>query len=167
MIAEEVRQQFPAVAAIEAQNSAWITEVRAQAGQVSVYVEPSAIVESCRFLKDARKYRLSGITGIDWHPREPRFEVLYLLHSIELKERLRLKCRLHGESASVESVTSVWEGANWYERETWDLFGIEFRNHPNLTRIMMPDGWEGHPLRKDFPVHGHRYTYSEEGNPVL
>jgi NADH-quinone oxidoreductase subunit C len=94
---------------------------------------------------------------------EPRFEVIYLLHSMERRsERLRLKCRLHGDNPEIDSITGVWAGANWYERETFDLFGIVFRNHPNLTRIMMPDEWIGHPLRKDFPVHGHRYSYQDE-----
>jgi NADH-quinone oxidoreductase subunit C len=167
MIPEQVRQEYPAAAALEQRNGSWVLETVVDAGQLVLYVEPSAIVDICRLLKETRGYRLSGVTGVDWYPIEPRFEVVYLLHSIQHKERLRIKCRLHGESAVIDSVTPVWEGANWYERETFDLFGIDFRNHPNLTRIMMPDHWEGHPLRKDFPVHGHRYSYSEEGNPVL
>ena len=77
-------------------------------------------------------------------------------------ERLRLKCRVSGDAAEIDSVYPVWRAANWYEREVFDLFGIRFRNHPNLTRIMMPDDWEGHPLRKDFPVHGHKYSYKDE-----
>ncbi|HYO82330.1 MAG TPA: NADH-quinone oxidoreductase subunit C [Bryobacteraceae bacterium] len=167
MISEQVRQDYPAAAALEQHSGSWITDAVVHAGQLTLMVEPGAVLDICRFLKDSRGYRLSGISGVDWHPVEPRFEVVHLLHSIERKERLRLKCRLHGENASVPSVTSVWEGASWYERETFDLFGITFTGHPNLTRIMMPDYWDGHPLRKDFPVHGHRYSYSEEGNPVL
>ena len=130
-------------------------------GQLALYIEPAAILDVCRFMKDSG-YRLSGITGVDWYPLEPRFEVVYFLHSLERNERIRLKCKVGGDQPELESVTSVWEGANWYERETWDLFGVRFNNHPNLDRIMMPDTWEGHPLRKDFPVHGHRYSYTGE-----
>jgi NADH-quinone oxidoreductase subunit C len=161
MISEEVRQGYPTAAAIEDRNSAWITGGTLHAGQLTLYVEPSAIVDVCGFLKDSG-FRLSGITGVDWYPLEPRFEVVYLLHSIERNERIRVKCKLHGEDPTIESVTRVWEGANWYERETWDLFGIRFLNHPNLIRIMMPEEWEGHPLRKDFPIHGYRYSYTDE-----
>ena len=98
--------------------------------------------------------RLSTVTAVDRYPAEPRFEVVYHLHSIERNERVRLKCRLEGDDPEIESVTSVWRSANWYEREVFDLFGIRFRNHPDLRRIMMPDDWEGHPLRKDYPDHG-------------
>jgi NADH-quinone oxidoreductase subunit C len=80
--------------------------------------------------------------------------VVYHLHSIERNERLRLKARIAGEE--IETVTTVWRGANWYEREVFDLFGIRFTGHPDLRRIMMPDDWEGHPLRKDYPITGTR-----------
>jgi NADH-quinone oxidoreductase subunit C len=93
---------------------------------------------------------------VDWYPSEPRFEVVYHLLSIAKKERVRLKVRLDGSSPAIESVTSVWPSANFYEREVFDLFGVRFSGHPNLTRIMMPDDWEGHPLRKDYPVEGYR-----------
>ena len=97
---------------------------------------------------------LADLTCLDWYPSEPRFEVVYHLLSIPTKERVRLKARLDGSSASIESVTSVWPAANFYEREVFDLFGVRFTGHPNLKRIMMPDDWEGHPLRKDYPVEG-------------
>ncbi len=100
--------------------------------------------------------RISTVTAVDWYPAEPRFEVVYHLHSPERNERLRLKCRLQGTNPEIDSVTAVWRGANWYERETFDLFGIRFRNHPNLQRIMLPETWEGHPLRKDYPITGDR-----------
>ena len=161
MISDEVRQNYPTAAAIEDQNGSWITGGTVHQGQLALFIEPAAILDLCRFMK-ARGFRLSGITGVDWFPLEPRFEVVYFLHSLERNERIRLKCKVGGEVPELESVTSVWEGANWYERETWDLFGVRFNNHPNLTRIMMPDTWEGHPLRKDFPVHGHRYSYAGE-----
>ena len=89
-------------------------------------------------------------------PAEPRFEVVYHLHSVERNQRLRLKARISGAEPEIESVTSVWRGANWYEREVFDLFGIRFTGHPDLRRIMMPDDWEGHPLRKDYPITGTR-----------
>ena len=96
------------------------------------------------------------MTAVDRYPAEPRFEVVYHLHSIERNERLRLKCRLPRRRIRRSiRCTGVWRGANWYEREMFDLFGIRFRNHPDLRRIMMPDDWEGHPLRKDYPVTGH------------
>jgi NADH-quinone oxidoreductase subunit C len=93
---------------------------------------------------------------VDRYPAEPRFEVVYHLHSIEQNDRLRLKCRVPGTDPVIESVTSVWRSANWYEREVFDLFGIQFLNHPDLRRIMMPEDWEGHPLRKDYPITGFR-----------
>ena len=105
--------------------------------------------------------RLSGITGVDWWPREPRFEVVYFLHSIERNARLRFVVRL-SEEEEIDSLTPVWRAANWYEREIFDLFGIRFRNHPNLERILMPADWEGHPLRKDYPIHGFKYSYQDE-----
>jgi NADH-quinone oxidoreductase subunit C len=114
-------------------------------------------VSVCGFLKyDQGFVRLSSVTGVDRYPAEPRFEVVYHLHSIDRNERLRLKCRLPGAGPVIESVTSVWRSANWYERETFDLFGIRFINHPDLRRIMLPEDWEGHPLRKDYPVTGSR-----------
>ena len=165
MISDEVRQNWPVAAAMESRDSSWITGGVVHTGQLALFVEPAAIVVICRFLKESG-YRLSAVTAVDWHPLEPRFEVVYLLHSIKDKARVRIKCKLHGEAAAIDSITGVWAGANWYEREAFDLFGIVFKGHPNLTRIMMPEGWEGHPLRKDFPIHGERYSYADEGNVI-
>lgn len=164
MISDQVRQEYPVAAALEDRDGSFITGGVVSSGQLALFIEPASIAEVCRILRDEFRFRLSGVTAVDWYPLEPRFEVVYLLHSIQSNQRLRLKCKLSGESAILPSVCPVWEGANWYEREAFDLFGITFEGHPNLTRIMMPEGWEGHPLRKDFPVHGHRYTYSDEGN---
>ena len=83
------------------------------------------------------------------------------LHSIERNARVRLEIRVK-EGDPIESVTGIWRSANWYEREVFDLFGVPFLNHPNLERIMMPDDWEGHPLRKDYPIHGDKYSYQDE-----
>ena len=103
-----------------------------------------------------------AVTCIDRYPVEPRFEVVYLLHSIPRNERLRLKVAVDSRDAVVPSVCGVWAGADWYEREVFDMFGVRFEGHPDLRRILMPDYWQGHPLRKDFPVHGHKYSYKDE-----
>ena len=96
------------------------------------------------------------VSCVDWYPSDPRFEVIYHLLSIPNKERVRLKVRLSGEMPALDSVTSVWPGANYFEREVFDLFGIRFNGHPYLRRLLMPENWEGHPLRKDYPVEGYR-----------
>jgi NADH-quinone oxidoreductase subunit C len=163
MISDQLRE-IPVVGALEARDSSAIVEGVVHADQLALYIDPAKIVDVCAFLKAEQKFtRLSGVTAVDWFPMEPRFEVVYLLHSIENRmQRLRLKCRVSGDEPVIDSVTSLWKGANWYEREVFDLFGIVFRGHPELTRIMMPDHWEGHPLRKDFPVYGEKYTYKDE-----
>ena len=132
-----------------------VTAHKVELGELTVEVAPESIVPVCRTLKSTYKFvRLSTVTAVDRFPAEPRFEVVYHLYSIEHNQRLRLKCRVGGETPAVDSVTGIWQGANWYEREVFDLFGIRFSNHPNLTRIMMPEDWQGHPLRKDYPVNG-------------
>jgi NADH-quinone oxidoreductase subunit C len=132
-------------------------------GELTFIADPAKIVDLCTHLKFAHRYiRLSAVTAVDWHPAEPRFEVVYHLHSLEPFQRLRVKCRVSGKDPAIDSVTPVWRGADWYEREVWDMFGIHFHNHPNLQRILMPTDWEGHPLRKDYPVHGYKYSYSNE-----
>jgi len=105
---------------------------------------------------------LSGITAVDWSPADPRFEIVYLLHSLEKNRRLRLKCWVRQSECKIDSVTAIWRAANWYEREVFDMFGIAFGGHPDLRRMLMPSDWEGHPLRKDYPVHGHKYSYQDE-----
>ena len=126
-------------------------------GEWTLEIAPGKIVSVCGFLKYDQKFvRLSTVTAVDRYPAEPRFEVVYHLYSIERNEWLRLKCRVYGADPVIESVTSVWRSADWYEREVFDLFGIRFLNHPDLRRILMPDDWEGYPLRKDYPITGSR-----------
>ncbi len=126
------------------------------------YVDPAQIVALCSYLKENGNFeQVAGITAVDWWPRAQRFEIVYLLHSYSNNTRLRLVTRI-AEGQTAQSVSPVWRGANWYEREVFDLFGIVFANHPNLERIMMPADWEGHPLRKDYPVHGHKYSYGQD-----
>jgi NADH-quinone oxidoreductase subunit C len=93
---------------------------------------------------------------VDWYPLAPRFQLSYHILSFALKERIRLRVLLNEAEPSVDSITPVWAGANYFEREVFDLFGIHFADHPDLRRIMLPDDWEGHPLRKDYPVEGYR-----------
>jgi NADH-quinone oxidoreductase subunit C len=144
-------------------NHAAILETIEALGETTVIADPAHIAVLCAYLKHDEKFvRLSGITAVDWHPAEPRFEVVYLLHALEPNKRLRVKCRLGGNNPEIESVCSVWRGADWYEREVFDMFGITFRNHPNLQRILMPVDWEGYPLRKDYPVHGYKYSYPSD-----
>ena len=99
---------------------------------------------------------LEDVTAVDWYPSEPRMQITYHILSHSLKQRVRLIVRLNGDDLALDSITSVWPSANFYEREVFDLFGVHFAGHPRLTRIMMPLDWEGHPLRKDYPVEGYR-----------
>jgi NADH-quinone oxidoreductase subunit C len=136
-----------------------ITDVREHLGQVSVLVQPPSIVEIARFLRDDSRFEfnlLSDLCGVDHGiDSEPRFEVNYHLFSIPKVTRLRLKVRVTEEDPAVPSVTSVWPTANWHEREVFDFFGITFDGHPDLRRILMPEEFQWHPLRKDYPVRGY------------
>jgi NADH-quinone oxidoreductase subunit C len=129
-----------------------------QFNELTVEVAPANLLEALRRVKhDLHFERLSTVTGVDRYPAEPRFEVVYHLQSVAGKKWLRLKARLSGDNPEIESACAVYRSANWYEREVFDLFGVRFLNHPDLTRIMLPEDWVGHPLRKDVPVTGNRY----------
>ncbi|MBX5467364.1 MAG: NADH-quinone oxidoreductase subunit C [Firmicutes bacterium] len=124
--------------------------------QPTVRVPKSVLLAVARYLHDEEGYRLLiDVAGVDYLPERPRFEVVYHLLNPDTRARLRVKCRVD-EDEAVPSVTEVWPGADWPEREAYDLFGIRFEGHPHLTRIYMPDDWEGHPLRKDYPLRGPR-----------
>lgn len=154
---------IPTAAALEAWDPSALTGGSRDLGETLLWVAPDKIAAVCRRLREHHGFiRLSGVSVIDRHPAEPRFEVFYLLHSITGNERLKLKVALPGDNPTIDSVCSVWPGANWYEREAFDLFGVRFTNHPDLRRIMMPDDWQGHPLRRDFPTHGHKYSYQND-----
>jgi NADH-quinone oxidoreductase subunit C len=123
--------------------------------QTTVYVpreELLMVVQALRDRADLGFTFLAELTAVDFWPREPRFELVYLLVSIEHRLRLRLKVRLHGQDARLPTVSGLWPAANWLEREVWDLFGITFEGHPDPRRLLMPEDWEGYPLRKDHPV---------------
>jgi NADH-quinone oxidoreductase subunit C len=156
MLADELKT-FPIVSALANAKPGALLAGKFDRQELTLEIAADQIVDVCAFLKNEQKFvRLSTVTAVDWYPQEPRFEVVYHLQSPERNERLRLKCRLAGASPEIDSVTGVWRGANWYEREIFDLFGIRFRNHPDLRRIMLPEDWQGHPLRKDYPITGDR-----------
>ncbi len=134
-----------------------VTGARFDRNELTVFVARESIREACRRLKaQGLADFLSDVTSADFYPREPRFELAYHLLSIKRKERVRLKVVLSGDDAVVESITQVWPSANFFERELFDLFGVRFLGHPYQRRIMLPEDWEGHPLRKDYPVEGYR-----------
>jgi NADH-quinone oxidoreductase subunit C len=130
----------------------------------TIYVPADRLVDTCRVLRDAPPFRfdvLTEVTAADYLPREPRFEVVYHLLSIPGRARLRLKVRVSG-TGSVPTVQSVWRGAGWPEREVWDMFGIMIDGHGDLRRLLMPEDWEGHPARKDYPVQINKTTQTYE-----
>ena len=123
--------------------------------QSTIYVAPEHLAPVARALRDSPDLHfsfLAELTAADYWPRDPRFEVVYVLVSLEHKHRLRMKVRLPGSDPHVATVSSIWPAANWLEREVWDLFGIAFDGHPDPRRLLMPEDWEGSPLRKDSPV---------------
>ena len=155
----EQLKAHPAIVRLQARNPTVVEGAKFDREEMSIYIERSSIREACALLRDTPSCPfnfLADVTCVDWYPSEPRFEVIYHLLSIPQKERVRLKVRLNGDAPAVESVTSVWPAANFFEREVYDLFGIRFTGHPYLRRIQMPENWEGHPLRKDYPTEGYR-----------
>jgi NADH-quinone oxidoreductase subunit C len=155
----EQLKSHPSIAKLLAWKSAAVEGAKFDRDEMTIYIERSSIREASSLLRTDPNCPfdyLSDVTAVDWYPSDPRFEVVYHLFSMSKKERVRLKVRLSGDSPSLESVTSVWPGANYFEREVFDLFGIRFNGHPYLRRLLMPEDWEGSPLRKDYPVEGYR-----------
>jgi NADH-quinone oxidoreductase subunit C len=125
--------------------------------ELTIEVRRGAIGEVCKFLREQQQFNFfADVTCADWYPTEPRFHVVYSLLSHVRKLRLRLKVKVTGDDPSIPSITPMWPAADYFEREVFDLFGVRFEGHPYLRRIQMPDDWEGHPLRKDYPVEGYR-----------
>jgi NADH-quinone oxidoreductase subunit C len=153
---EKLKDQ-PFVAALLQWNASAVEGAKIDRDELSIYTPREFIRHACEHLKSIGVVDfLSDLTCADYYPREPRFEMAYHLLSIQNKQRVRLKVRLDGEDAVIESITAVWPAANFFEREVFDLFGIRFLGHPYLRRIMMPEDWEGYPLRRDYPVEGYR-----------
>ena len=147
------------VDSLRAEHGDWVAEVVEAFGELTLVVPRSSIVEVCAHLKSAPGFEfdmLSDLTGVDRGPEEePRFEVNYHLFSTKRYHRMRLKVLLNQEDTHVRTVTGVWRTANWHERETFDMMGVIFDGHPDLRRILLPDDWQGHALRKDFPLRGY------------
>jgi NADH-quinone oxidoreductase subunit C len=147
------------VAAFEREHPDWVTEVITAHGEITIVVPRESIASACSFLKswpDGNFDFLADICGADRGvEEEPRFEVNYHLFSTTKYHRIRLKVLLNEEDVHVPTVTGVWRTANWHERETYDLFGVVFDGHPDLRRILLPEDWQGHALRKDFPLRGY------------
>lgn len=142
-------------------------------GEMTIVVKPERIAEVCLALRDEKNLAynyLADITAVDWPEREPRYDIVYHLLSLGTYAVVRLKTRIGGEDdpdPEIATVTTVWPGANWFEREIYDLFGIRFTGHPNQTRILMPQDWVGHPLRKDYPLTGIQLPEPHWGGQVL
>ncbi|MFQ6058347.1 MAG: NADH-quinone oxidoreductase subunit C [Anaerolineae bacterium] len=145
MAIEKIKDRFPqAVLAVKEFRGEWTLTVRKE-----------SLVHMARFLRDDSELRydlLSDLCGVDYLGREPRFEVVYQLTSMAHRRRLRLKVPVESADPTLPSVTAVWPTANWHEREVYDMFGLQFTGHPDLRRILMPEDWEGHPLRKDYDL---------------
>lgn len=123
-------------------------------GQARVILPPEQLVAASKRLRDTHKVeRLAAITAVDYWPEQtPRFHLIYQFHSIENSIRLEVRVPLSGNHPEIESLNGVYPTANWLERELWDMFGIRANRHPDLRRLLMPYDWEGHPLRKDYPL---------------
>jgi len=147
------------IAALKREHPEWITDVTQALGEVTALVPREHIVAVCSLLKTSPESAfnfLADLCGVDRGvEEEPRFEVNYHLFSTTKYHRLRLKVVLNEDDVHVPTVTGVWRTANWHERETYDLVGVVFDGHPDLRRILLPDDWQGHALRKDFPLRGY------------
>ena len=149
----------PIAAALKREHPESLSAVVEALGETTVIVRREYIVAACAFLKATPEFEfnfLADLCAFDRGPEEePRFEVNYHLFSTTKHHRLRLKVLLNEDDVHVPTVSGVWRTANWHERETYDLFGVVFDGHPDLRRILLPDDWQGHALRKDFPLRGY------------
>lgn len=144
---ERLKEQFPNIEFVS-------SEFR---NELTIKFNKEFVIDVCDFLKNDSELQflfLEDITAIDWATRKNRFTVVYQIFSLQNKFRLRLKCDVEDSECSIESVTSIWSAANWAERETYDMYGIIFNNHPDLRRMYMPEDFEYYPLRKEFPLMG-------------
>ena len=132
------------------------TDAKWDRKELTITVARENIVAATKAVQSAGYNFFEDLTGVDWYPQEPRIQLSYHIVSHSLKQRIRVAVRLDSADLSIDTITGVWASANFYEREVFDLFGVNFSGHPGLTRIMMPPDWKGNPLRKDYPVEGYR-----------
>jgi NADH-quinone oxidoreductase subunit C len=153
-IAEKIKEKFPED----------VLDIKEFRGQVSVVLKKERIVEIGRYIHDDPELSLDyliDVCGVDYMgKKEKRFEVVYHLYSMKHRHMVRLKAEVGEGDAEIDSVTPVWTGANWHEREAFDMYGIIFNGHPDLRRVLLPEDWEGYPLRKDYPVKGPEKEWS-------
>jgi NADH-quinone oxidoreductase subunit C len=152
----EAMPEHPALKAILAWDPQALTDARFDRGELTLTIASGEIRAAAATVKEAGYNFFEDMTAVDWFPSAPRFQLSYHILSHRYRERIRLRVLVEADSPSAASITPVWPSADYYEREVFDLFGIRFEGHPNLRRIMMPDDWVGHPLRKDYPVEGYR-----------
>jgi NADH-quinone oxidoreductase subunit C len=155
----ELLKERPAVACLISGLPNALQAAKFDRNELTLWIDQMHLIDALNLLRSSSTTRfavLADLTAVDWFPSEPRFEVVYSLLSHERRERIRIKVKVSGADPYIESITSLWAGASPFEREVFDLFGIRFQGHPDLRRILMPDEWEGHPLRKDYPVEGYR-----------
>ena len=152
----EAHAANPAIVSLLALEPRLIANAKFDRGELTLTIARESIVAAAQAVKQAGYNFLEDVTCVDWFPSEPRFQIVYHILSHALKARVRLNVRIESMDPSLDSIIPVWPSANFYEREIFDLFGVRFAGHPNLRRIMMPEEWEGHPLRKDYPVEGYR-----------
>ena len=145
-----------AIAALTEHLPGAIQNAKYDRGELTLALPRETIVAGCQTVQAFGFNFLADVTCVDWYPNQPRFQITYHILSLSLKQRIRLAVFVEQADASVDSITRVWGAANFYEREIFDLFGVRFGGHPNLRRILLPDDFQGNPLRKDFPVEGYR-----------
>ena len=148
--------KHPAVKALVAWKDAALEDAKFDRGELTLTVAREQVQGACEIVKKAGYNFFEDLTAVDWFPSSPRFQLSYQILSHSLKQYIRLRVMVDEADAAVDSITSIWPAANFFEREVFDLFGVRFEGHPNLRRIMMPDDWKGHPMRKDYPVEGYR-----------
>lgn len=146
----------PAIAALTHHLPGAIQNAKYDREELTLTIARESIIAACRTVQAADYNFLADVTCVDWYPNQPRFQISYHILSHLLHQRIRFAVLVEEGDPSVDSITGVWPAANFYEREVFDLFGVRFGGHPNLRRIMMPDDYQGNPLRKDFPVEGYR-----------
>jgi NADH-quinone oxidoreductase subunit C len=147
---------IPAISSLLGWKATSVEDALWDRNELTLTIARDDIRAAAKVIQTAGYNFLEDVTAVDWHPSEPRFQISYHILSHSMKQRVRLRSFVPSDDPVIDSITSIWPSANFYEREVFDLFGVRFSGHPNLRRIMMPDEWEGHPLRKDYPVEGYR-----------